>query len=98
MNDKEPAIFLQAVERRYHQGETTLEILSHADFAVWAGFRQVRVGTLSAGIPADSWHRLSCGDGAKGPRVYDWAVTRTNSPEPDEYSRWVLIRRIPAAV
>lgn len=63
------------------------------DFAVWAGFRQVRVGTLLASVPADAWHRLSCGDGAKGPRVYDWAVTRTNSPEPEEYARWVLIRR-----
>jgi SRSO17 transposase len=64
-----------------------------ADFAVWAGFRQVRVGALLAGIPADAWHRLSCGDGAKGPRVYDWALSRTNSPEPDEYARWVLVRR-----
>jgi SRSO17 transposase len=63
------------------------------DFAVWAGFRQVRVGTLLAGVPAGAWHRLSCGDGAKGPRVYDWALSRTNSPEPDEYARWVLIRR-----
>lgn len=63
------------------------------DFAVWAGFRQVRAGTLLAGIPADAWHRLSCGDGAKGPRVYDWALSRTNSPQPDEYARWVLIRR-----
>jgi SRSO17 transposase len=64
-----------------------------SDFAVWAGFRQARVGALLAGIPADAWHRLSCGDGAKGPRVYDWALSRTNSPEPDEYARWVLIRR-----
>lgn len=64
-----------------------------SDFAVRAGFRQVRVGTLLAGIPADAWHRLSCGDGAKGPRVYDWALSRTNSPEPDEYVRWALIRR-----
>jgi SRSO17 transposase len=63
------------------------------DFAVWAGFRQVRVGSLLAGIPADAWHRLSCGAGAKGPRVYDWAVTRTNCPDPDEYARWLLIRR-----
>jgi SRSO17 transposase len=64
-----------------------------SDFAVWAGFRQVRAGSLLAGIPADAWHRLSCGDGAKGPRWYDWAVLRTNSPEPDEYARWLLIRR-----
>ncbi|MFO0878004.1 MAG: IS701 family transposase [Gemmataceae bacterium] len=63
------------------------------DFAVWSGFRQVRVGTLLADIPADAWHRLSGGEGAKGPRVYDWAVSRTHSPEPDEYARWVLIRR-----
>jgi SRSO17 transposase len=63
------------------------------DFAVWAGFRQVRVGTLLAGVPTDAWHRLNCGDGSKGPRVYDWALSRVNSPEPDEYTRWVLIRR-----
>jgi SRSO17 transposase len=63
------------------------------DFAVWAGFRQVRVGALLAQVPTDAWHRLSCGDGAKGPRVYDWALSRTNAPEPDAYRRWVLIRR-----
>jgi SRSO17 transposase len=63
------------------------------DFAVWAGFRQVRVAALLAEVPADAWHRLSCGDGAKGPRVYDWALLRTNAPEPQEYARWLLIRR-----
>ena len=25
--------------------------------------------------------------------MYDWAVTRTNAPDPDEYARWLLIRR-----
>ncbi|MFO0878146.1 MAG: transposase [Gemmataceae bacterium] len=64
-----------------------------SDFAVWAGLRQVRVGTLLAGIPAEAWHRLSCGEGAKGPRVYDWALVRLNSPEPEEYVRWVMMRR-----
>ena len=34
MNDKQPAIFLHAVERRYHQGEATLEILDRAELAV----------------------------------------------------------------
>jgi SRSO17 transposase len=64
-----------------------------ADYAGWAGFRQVRVGAMLADVPADAWRRLSCGTGAKGPRVYDWAVSRTNSPEPNEYARWLLIRR-----
>jgi len=49
MNEKEPAIFLQAVERRYHQGETTLEILSQADFAVWAGQSVALIGPSGAG-------------------------------------------------
>jgi SRSO17 transposase len=58
-----------------------------SDFAVWSGFRQVRVSALLAEVPADAWYRLSCGDGAKGPRVYDWAFVRTNSPDPAEYAR-----------
>ena len=63
------------------------------DHAVWAGFRQVRVKSLLAEVPAKAWRRLSCGAGSKGPRVYDWAVVRTNAPDPDARGRWLLIRR-----
>lgn len=31
------------------------------DFAVSVGFRQVRAQALLAEVPADGWHRLSCG-------------------------------------
>ena len=64
-----------------------------SDHCVCVGFRQARVKALLAEVPADGWHRVSCGPGAKGPRWYDWAVTPTNCPEPDEYRRWLLIRR-----
>jgi SRSO17 transposase len=30
-------------------------------------------------VPRRAWQRYSCGDGAKGPRYYDWAPT---SPRP----------------
>jgi len=63
------------------------------DQAVCVGLRQVRVKALLAEVPADAWRRLSCGDGAKGPRLYDWAVTPVNCPEPESYGRWLLIRR-----
>lgn len=63
------------------------------DYAVWAGLRQVRAKALLAEVATDGWQRLSCGDGAKGPRRYDWAVCRTNTPDPERYSRWLLIRR-----
>jgi len=64
-----------------------------ADFCAWRGFRHARVKALAAEVPAGGWHRLSCGPGARGPRWYDWALWRTPSPEPDEDTRWVLIRR-----
>jgi SRSO17 transposase len=63
------------------------------DFRVWVGFRQVRVKMLLPEVPATAWHRLSCGAGSKGPRTYDWAVTRINSLDPESYARWLLIRR-----
>jgi lipoprotein-releasing system ATP-binding protein len=49
MNDNQPAVFLQGVERRYHQGEITLEILNQADFAVWAGQSVALIGPSGAG-------------------------------------------------
>jgi SRSO17 transposase len=55
--------------------------------------RPLRARALLGEVPAGAWHRLSCGEGTKGPRLYDWALLRTNSPEPDEYARWLLIRR-----
>src|SRR5271165_339982 len=63
------------------------------DFMVRIGLGQYRAKTLPATIPATAWHRLSCGAGAKGPRLYDWAVTRINSLEPHKYARWLLMRR-----
>ena len=63
------------------------------DFSVTTGWRQVRAKALLAEVPADGWHRLSCGAGSKGPRRYDWALLRTNCPDPDTCARWLLIRR-----
>ena len=37
------------------------------------GIGHDRVDTIIAGLPAQAWKRLSAGDGAHGPRVYDWA-------------------------
>jgi lipoprotein-releasing system ATP-binding protein len=35
--EKEPAIFLHAIERRYVQGAATLDILNGAELAIWPG-------------------------------------------------------------
>ena len=63
-------------------------------FAVGVNFRvptdigPVRTDALAGKIPARAWNRLSCGDGAKGPRVYDWAMVATTSPR-----HHLLVRR-----
>jgi SRSO17 transposase len=59
---------------------------------VWAGWGQLRVDELLRDVTEDVWIRLSCGAGAKGPRVYDWAARRINCPV-DGWERWGLARR-----
>ncbi len=46
--------------------------------AVPAG--RFRADELAALVPASGWQRLSCGDGSKGPRLYDWALIGTAAP------------------
>ena len=51
---------------------------------LWAageqGPAEVAARQLVAGLPAGAWRRLSAGDGAKGPRVYDWPGSRWSDP------------------
>lgn len=54
-----------------------------------------RADTLAAQAPDAAWKRRSCGDGVKGPRIYDWAVAALPDTGTAEhgYTRWLLIRR-----
>ena len=52
-----------------------------------------RVEDRVAEIPADGWHRLSAGDGAKGPRLYDWAYLPYGSDAAPGWEKGLLIRR-----
>jgi SRSO17 transposase len=48
--------------------------------------------TLAARLPERSWQRMSAGDGAKGPRLYDWALVEcTDGDLPG--CHWLLVRR-----
>jgi lipoprotein-releasing system ATP-binding protein len=44
-----PVVFLHAVERRYHQGDSVLEILKGAELAVWPGQSVALVAPSGAG-------------------------------------------------
>lgn len=56
-------------------------------------WRQVTVAELIGRLPAEKWQRLSAGDGAKGPRLYDWACVRDDRLLPEGWAAWVLARR-----
>jgi SRSO17 transposase len=52
-----------------------------------------RVEDRVAGLPATSWQRLSAGDGAKGPRLYDWAYLPYGGDAAPGWEKGLLIRR-----
>jgi SRSO17 transposase len=57
-----------------------------------------RADVLAAHAPAQAWKRRSCGQGAKGPRIFDWAAASLPDPDdsiPPGWSRRLLVRRSP---
>jgi SRSO17 transposase len=54
-----------------------------------SGFDSVKI---RACFGADDWRRLSAGEGAKGPRLYDWAYKEYPSLQPG-WNRGLLVRR-----
>lgn len=58
------------------------------------GYQQYRAGAVAKSIPTDAWKCLSCGDGSKGERIYDWASVPINSLcDAYGFGRWLLFRR-----
>ena len=52
-----------------------------------------RIEDLVEAVPSDCWHRQSAGDGAKGPRLYDWAYAAYASDAAPGWEKGLLIRR-----
>jgi SRSO17 transposase len=51
-----------------------------------------RVDQLIGRIRPGAWRRMSCGDGAHGPRVYDWVSAPIRATFPHGRRGWVLAR------
>jgi SRSO17 transposase len=60
---------------------------------VWLAGDQRQVKTILASLPAEGWTRLSAGDGAKGPRWYDWRWLPLADRMDPAWCRWLLVRR-----
>jgi SRSO17 transposase len=69
-------------------------LATRKDHEVPAGLHtSTRVDQLVAKIRPGAWRRMSCGDGAHGPRVYDWVSVPVRAPFPHGRRGWVLARR-----
>ena len=53
----------------------------------------VRADRLASGVAASAWVRCSAGNGAKGPRVYDWAAVDIRPLREPGKGYWLLARR-----
>jgi SRSO17 transposase len=68
---------------------------------VRAGGATHRADALLTKVPARAWQQVSCGNGAKGHRFYDWAFLRLDpdhdhdSPTPGDQAgqHWLMLRR-----
>ncbi|WP_373320340.1 IS701 family transposase [Virgisporangium aurantiacum] len=80
------------------QQDVAYVMATRTDHEVPSGLHtSTRVDQLIAKVRPGAWRRMSCGDGAHGPRVYDWVSTpiRTPATAPFPHRRrgWVLARR-----
>jgi SRSO17 transposase len=74
------------------RGNHTLRFLED-----WQLF-QTDPATTAADLDSDQWQTLTAGEGAKGPRLYEWARVSLgretpNGQTPDGFERWLLLRR-----
>jgi SRSO17 transposase len=60
---------------------------------VGSGPEQRRADELAQMLDPSAWKRLSAGEGAKGPRLYDWARGRLCRLSEPAWDHWLLVRR-----
>jgi SRSO17 transposase len=77
-----------------------LEVQPQAYVLAVSGKESVGLGTpqrqgkaILTSVPAEGWTRLSAGDGAKGPRWYDWRWLPLADPLEPGWHRRLLVRR-----
>ena len=73
-----------------------LAIRSNQSVSTWPPYGPPAIGTVAglvAAVPPTAWRRLSCGEGAQGPRCYDWTYLPVRPALRDGWVHAVLARR-----
>ena len=80
-------LWLESLPKRYVLAVSAKETVTLPDG------HQLRMSALLATLPAEGWSRLSAGEGAKGPRCYEWLRLPLMAPLTQGWARWLLVRR-----
>lgn len=84
--------------RRMLEGRNQAYVLAvrsnhHLQFLTTEGFLQTDPATIAEDLAGEDWTALAAGEGAKGPRLYDWWRLRLPWQTETGFARWLLIRR-----
>ncbi|HEY8597044.1 MAG TPA: IS701 family transposase [Thermomicrobiales bacterium] len=80
--------------RRWLEGQGRPYALAVAsDHGVWTRGERAEARALADALPTAAWARASAGDGAQGPRWYDWACLALPYDAADGWAHWLLVRR-----
>lgn len=88
-SDKNLRVMLEAREQPYVLAVRGNERLMLGD----GPFHTQTTAAIANALPAAQWHRHAAGEGAKGPRLYDWARVRLLRLQQPPWDHWLLIRR-----
>ena len=86
--------FRRALEERAQR--YALAVRANAMPTTWPPYHppgQVTVAEIAPQVKATAWKRLSCGDGAQGPRIFDWAWVPLRPALRPGWVHGVLLRR-----
>jgi len=79
------------------QREQPFVLMVKSTESLWSdgegGVRQRPAAEIAAAVAPEAWQRLSCGAGAKGPRLYDWTRVKLARLESPDWEHWLLVRR-----
>jgi SRSO17 transposase len=87
-DDRSLRVWLEGQEQPY-----VLAVSGKESVNLDATWTPQRVSRLLQDLPQEGWQRLSAGDGAKGPRWYDWTRVPLVPPLQEGFERWCLVRR-----
>lgn len=84
-----------ALRRWLEQRQQGYVLALRSNVYVWdpERYERVTVATRIGRLKPRAWKRRSAGDGAKGPRLYDWACLPMREDQSSGWGVWLLARR-----